>query len=144
MKRGLLLIVLLGLAGGRVPAQQHALGVSSSATVTGAAIFDERLSSLLVEKTSVAEQEVVISKKLRAIGPLVRPFKASRFWEFPGRLLHSINPFARTEPREEMHRNRALSPSAWATVVGWYPGQSSFPDPLSHESSMGLISLGRP
>ncbi len=144
MKITTLFIVILALAGERVAAQQPGLATSSRATPAAPAVSDERLSGLLSQTAQATEQDTIVTKQLKVSGPLVRPFKATRFWEFPRRLVHLINPFARSEPREEPQAVRELSPRAWSTVVGWHPGQSAFPDALTHESSMGLISLGRP
>jgi hypothetical protein len=133
-------VLALALAAGPVLAQQP--GRELSAAVTNSAVLrdDSKLLAPLIEETKVS-QDVIAGKKLELSGPLVRPFKARKIREVPRRLLHLINPIAPLERKEEFESTRGLSVRAWTSVVGWNAGGSAFPDALTHESSMGLISL---
>lgn len=78
---------------------------------------------------------------LELTGPLVTPMKSRSLWALPGNLLKLINPLAPTAPKVEYRSRGPLSPHGWATLVGWSPGRSAFPDPLTHEPSLTLISV---
>ena len=84
---------------------------------------------------AIARKHVTIS------GPLVQPFKAKRLREVPKRLWHLVNPLAPAEPKPAYERTPTLSTRAWSTTVGWSSGRSAFPDAVTHESTLGLISF---
>jgi hypothetical protein len=94
-------------------------------------------------KQVTVKPDVIEKKKFRFSGPLVRPFKAKRVREAPRRLLNAINPFASRDADEEFKGAPRVSTRAWTTTVGWSPGASAFADPVTHESSMGVLSIGR-
>jgi hypothetical protein len=96
-----------------------------------------------VEGTHVDETNAVVRKRITVGGPLVQPFKSKPLREVPKRLWHLINPLAPTEPKPAYEPNRVLSTRAWSTTVGWTPGRSAFPDEVTHESTMSLISFSR-
>ena len=141
MKRSYLFAAILSLAGGAVLAQQS-LETSAANTNSTELRSNTRISSLLIEDTKHYE-DVIVRKDVEFSGPLVRPLKAKKLWEVPRRLLQLINPFAPTESREEWASSRGLSSRAWTSAVGWNPGRSAFPDAMTHEPTMGLISMGR-
>jgi len=89
-----------------------------------------------------ANQQVAVTPKLQASGPLVEPFKPNQTASTPKRLLNLINPFAPVEPQPAPEtRVRGMSTRPWSSVVGWNPGGSSFPDGVTHESQMSFISV---
>ena len=93
---------------------------------------------------SVAKsKKVVTTKRFEVSGPMVQPFKEKTIGNFPGRLLRLVNPFAKGEPKEPVIEARGVSPRAWSSTVGWRVGASTFADAVDHESSLGLVSVGR-
>ena len=46
------------------------------------------------------------------------------------------------EPEREPVRIGNLSTRAWATLVGWRPGESASPDPKTAEGGLHLFSAG--
>ena len=135
MKVMIVITLLLALAAERSLAQQQAL----ETFIPEAKIAAARLS--LQEDMRLSQPDVIVGKDFQFSGPLVRPFKSKRFREVPRRLLHVINPFAPVEPKEEIERTRNLSPRAWTSTVGWSTGRSSAPVEVTHEPTMGLVSV---
>ena len=135
-------MVVLGLAAGQTLAQQPAKETSVTATNSASTQEETRLLAPLLEEPK-GTQDVIVGKKIELRGPLVRPLKVKRLHDVPKALLQLINPFAVPEPKVEFESTRDTSTRAWATTVGWHPGASAFPDPMTHESSMGLFTLGR-
>jgi hypothetical protein len=135
------LAVLLGLAASHVVAQQPGREASVSATNSSSLREESRIVAPLLEEPK-STQDVIVGKKLELSGPLVRPLKVKRLGDVPKALLQLINPLAVTERKVEFETTRQLSTRAWATTVGWHPGASAFPDPMTHESTMGLFVLG--
>jgi hypothetical protein len=87
------------------------------------------------------QTNAIVRKHVTVSGPLVQPFKAKRLREVPKRLWHLVNPFAPAEPKPAYERTPALSTRAWSTTVGWSPGRSAFPDAVTHESTLSLVSF---
>jgi hypothetical protein len=58
----------------------------------------------------------------------------------PGLMKRIFLPERRDEGK--IDRVEGESSQAWATIVGWNPGQSSFPDPVNHEARLYLLSIG--
>ena len=144
MKASVTFLLTLLLSGARLWAQPHVLEASGTEKDPAAASSERHLmESVVSDNQGQSGSEVVVKKHFRVSGPLVQPFKEKGIIGFPRRLLHLINPFAKAEPRSESENARELSPRAWTTVAGWNPGGSAFPDPVTHESSMGLISVHR-
>ena len=135
MKERIVIIILLSLAAARGLAQQQDLETFAPDAKIAAA----RLS--LQEDMRLSQTDVIVGKDFQFRGPLVRPFKSKRIREVPRRLWHVINPFASVEPREEIERTRELSPRAWTSTVGWSTGRSSAPVEVTHEPTMGLVSI---
>ena len=130
--------LFLALTAGPVLAQATGLESSKSAATAP----EPAVSPLLLKQVTV-KPDVIEKKRFRFSGPLVRPFKAKRVREVPRRLLHAINPFASSDTDEEFKGAPRVSTRAWTTTVGWSPGASAFADPVTHESSLGLLSIGR-
>lgn len=74
-------------------------------------------------------------------GPLVLPMKPRALKTVPGSFLKLLNPLAPVAPKAERATKGKLGSQAWASVMGYSPGRSAFPDPLSHEPTLGLVSL---
>ncbi len=128
MKAGAVIALGLLLAGIPVRAQQT--GAEAGGQKTG---------------TSMQAEGPAAKQPLEVTGPLVSPFRGKAS-EVPGRLLNLINPFAPVEPSATSAPPRTVrgpSPRAWTTVAGWHPGRSAFPDAVTHESGMALISISR-
>jgi hypothetical protein len=133
-------MVVLGLAAGQTLAQQPAKEATATLTNSASMQEDTRLLAPLLEEPK-GTQDVIAGKKVELRGPLVRPLKAKKLRDVPKALLQLINPFAVPEPKVEFESTHETSTRAWATTVGWHPGASAFPDPMTHESSMGLFTL---
>ena len=133
------LVVLLGLAASQSVAQQPGREASASTTNTPSMTEGTRLLAPLLEEPKASD--VIVGKKAELSGPLVRPLKVKKLGDVPKVLLQLINPLAVSERKIELETTRQLSTRAWATTVGWHPGASAFPDPMTHESSMGLFTL---
>ena len=142
MKVSRQVVLVLALTACPVHAQQPGGELSAAATNSAVLRDDSKLLAPLIEETKVS-QDAIVGKKLELSGPLVRPFKVRKIREVPRRLLHVINPFAPLERKQEFESTRGLSVRAWTSVVGWNAGGSAFPDAMTHESSMGLISLSK-
>ena len=83
-------------------------------------------------------------KPLRVSGPLAQPLKAKGMSEISRQYLQLINPFAPSEPRTEAAALPArVEGRAWTTAVGWNPGGSAFPDPVTHEPTLALVTISR-
>jgi hypothetical protein len=114
---------------------------SDSAVIESRSNKPERdLTPYLADKLEL-KQDVIQKKHFRLSGPLVHPFKG-RLREAPRRFLHVINPFAPTEAEEQSGAPRA-STQAWSTTVGWSTGPSGSDTAITHESKMGLVTLGK-
>lgn len=137
MKARIVIIVLLSLAAQRSPAQRQDLETFTPDAKIAAA----RLS--LQEDMRLSQPDVIVGKDFQLSGPLVRPLKSKRLREVPRGLLRLINPFAPMQPAEEVERTRDLNPRAWTATVGWSTGRSSAPVEVTHEPTMGLISVSR-
>jgi hypothetical protein len=98
------------------------------------------LSPYLVDKLDL-KPDVIQKKHFRLGGPLVRPFKG-RLREAPRRFLHVINPFAPSDAEAESGAPRT-SAQAWSTTVGWSTGPAGSDTAITHESKMGLVTLGK-
>jgi hypothetical protein len=141
MRFGLVFTVILALAGSLTLAQQLGVAVPSPGTVATPAGSNEHFPAPPAGSVPASEQDVIVISKTQATHLHAPPSKGAKLRDFPRRFLHSINPFARTAPAEQVQRTGSLSPRAWTSTVGWHPGQSAFPDPLTHESSMGMTVL---
>jgi hypothetical protein len=90
------------------------------------------------------QTNAVARKRITVGGPLVQPFKSKRLRDVPKRLWQLVNPFTPTEPKPAYEQSRIISTRAWNTTVGWAPGRSAFPDEVTHEPTMSLISFSSP
>jgi hypothetical protein len=141
MKLAGIITLLFVVAVGRTFAQQSGSTPAAPQINAGSVGYDTPAPPIVIPDPSSAPSDKISGKHLVVQGPLVQPFKAKSFWDAPRRLLHSINPFAKKEHVEEIENPRDMNPHAWTTMVGWSPGRSAFADPVTHESSMGLVSL---
>jgi hypothetical protein len=77
----------------------------------------------------------------------VRPIKAIKLHKAGSaltKLLQAINPFSREKnSTEEARFEGELSTSAWTSSVGWHPGASGFPNAVTQEGGLTIISVGR-
>jgi hypothetical protein len=135
MKARIGILMVLTLAVGRGLAQQSALEALTPEARAAAA------RELLKQDLRPGLPDVIVGRDFQVSGPLAQPLKAKRLSEVPGRLLHLINPFAATEPVEESVRYHDLNPRAWASTVGWSTGPSAAPVEVTHEPTMGLVSI---
>ena len=117
-------------------------GLLNTTSNSSTARLELRLSPLLLEEPKAAE-DVIVKRNLELSGPLVQPFKARKILEAPRRLLHLINPFAPSEHKEALVSAPGVGARGWTAVVGWNPSGSAFADPMTHESTMGLLSLSK-
>ena len=142
MKAGIVLVIVSALMFTcQLRAQQPGQGAAPKPQIE-APISATALTPALDQATQPLQSEAITTKNLQITGPLVQPFKAKKFHEFPKRLLHLVNPFARSQPKQQTLDFRDYNPRAWASSISWRPGASAFADPVTHESSMGLFSVG--
>ncbi len=128
----------LGVSAGSVMAAPPPL---DTAVIDSPSKKTERdLTPYLADKLEL-KQDIIQKKHFRISGPLVRPF-TGRLREAPRRFLHVINPFAPTEAEEQSGAPRA-STQAWSTTVGWSTGPSGSDTAITHESKMGLVTVGK-
>jgi hypothetical protein len=135
MKATIVIIVLLSLAADRSFGQRQDLETLAPNAKLAAAQLS------LQEDVRINQADVIMGKDFQFSGPLVRPFKSHKLREVPRRLLQLINPFASVEHKEEIEGMRDLSPRAWTLTVGWSTGRSSSPVEVTHEPTMGLVSV---
>ena len=138
MKGRICFSILLWFAALQVVRSQQSIETGAQAvnpTAMRASVEDVATDGHLSETNAIVRKHVTIS------GPLVQPFKAKRLREVPKRLWHLVNPFAPTEPKPAYERTPVLSTRAWSTTVGWNPGRSAFPDAVTHESTLSLVSF---
>jgi hypothetical protein len=142
MRPKYLLILSFVLGTGAALAQQGTQGPSPDTKPSGPSA-KARLETYLQNNNTnnvQANQQVAVTPKLQASGPLIEPFKPNQTSSTPKRLLNLINPFAPVEP-QPARQTSGLSTRSWTSVAGWNPGSSSFPDGVTHESQMSLISV---
>jgi len=142
MKAAFVFCFSLGLSISPVFGQNTQVEVGSAKAPATPGIAAETGGTKVTLEQLTPKADVIEKRHFRISGPLVRPFKAKKIREVPKRLLHVINPFARDEESDLKGLPR-LSSQAWTTTVGWHPGSSAFADPVSHESSMSLISISK-
>ena len=134
MKVSSLFLLILSLAAQRCLAQET--NTATAGTTNSSAVR----SDIGVSPTPIRERSAVSSDRFVKSGVPLSTGK--RIVEVPRRVLHLINPFAPSEPKEGLEGLRDLSPRAWTTTVGWHSGQPPFQDAVTHESTFGL-SLNR-
>ena len=143
MKTGLVFVVALSLVSGKVLGQQQQ-ALPSSGTNAANLGYEKRLSPQAGENRQLTVPGTKAGKHLRIDGPLVRPFREKRIRDVRRRALQYVNPLAPTEAAApQLERVRDLNPRAWTTIVGWNTGRSAFPDAVTHESTMGLVTASR-
>ena len=147
MRISLILVPVLMLSGARMFAQQSTAQASHSEKTPASSISDARLLDSLSAQSPVANgSEANANGRLQVRGPVADLFHARSVSDFSGRLAHLANPLAKSEPKPEIEYSGSLkrvSPRAWTTIVGWSPGSSAFPDPVSHEPTMTFLTIGR-
>ena len=145
MKAGLLPVTMLFLlAAGRALAQPQGTDTSSPSASSKASLPVDHISQLLTQDPAAANSDLRLGKKLHLRGPLVSPFRGRKIADLPRRVLRLVNPFAATDQSGgQLQKTRDMNPRAWSSMVGINPGSSAFSDARTHESSLGLISLGR-
>ena len=141
-------LVLLGLlatlcGATQILAQQPALEAASPGADSSMFRYQAHLAQVLSENRAQENTSLSSGKRFHISGPLAQPFKTKKFRTLPRRLFQLINPFAPSEQREQMARSRDYDPRPWSAVATWGSGGPWFPNEAMHESSMGLISVGR-
>ncbi len=134
MKVSSLFLLILSLAALRCFAQETS---AATPATTNSPAFRPDISAPIApakEHSAASSDQFVKKRAPVSIG--------KRVVEVPRRVLHLINPFAPSEPKEGLENLRDLSPRAWTTTVGWHSGGASFADAVTHESSFGF-SLNR-
>ena len=103
--------------------------------------------SLLTKEPKLSHDDVLVGKKFTVTGLLVRPFKAIKTRKLGSglvKMLQAVNPFSRGGDSTEHPRfDGELSTSAWSSTVGWRPGASGIPDPVTQEGGITFVSVGR-
>jgi hypothetical protein len=156
MKRSLIIVALwavaeIALAQTEVKTNLVATSASTnllaSGSVTNLAILEESEQPLFLpgqlDWLEAGSAWRIEEQRSTLGGPLAQPFLSRRPSEIPGRMLHLVNPFAPLDASAAIHRTpaaRDLSARSWATVVGWNPGRSAFPDETAHEAG-GLLLI---
>ena len=91
--------------------------------------------------------DVLVAKKYKATGLLVRPFKAIKLHKAGSalaKLLQAMNPFSREKAQIEREDFVGdYSTRAWTTTVGWHLGASAVPDPVTQEVGLTFLSVSR-
>ena len=142
MKPVLLAAAMLFLVvdGFRALAQTQAADASTQNAKDSLSV--DQISSML-SQNSTSNSDLRLGKKLHLRGPLISPFRGKKISELPRRALRLVNPFAATEPSPQLEKPRDVNPRAWSSIIGLHPADSAFADAKTHESSLGLVSLGR-
>jgi hypothetical protein len=144
MRAGTIIIVSLMLAGGRMLAQQSTAEASHAEKTPAALLSDpDAVDALVTHGLLQVGSDAVAKNHLQATGPLAEILQAPKASAVPGRVLHLINPLAKGAPNPEAESARDLNPRAWSTIAGWNPGSSAFANPVTHESSLGLLAVRR-
>jgi hypothetical protein len=143
MKTGVsLLVSFLVLLAGQLMGQQPGSAVPATPRLEAPGTTTGLAPSADLGNQSLGS-EAITTKNFQITGPLVQPFKSRRMRDFPKRVLHLVNPFARRPATEQVMDVRDYNPRAWASSISWRPGASAFSDPVTHESSMSLLAVGR-
>ena len=112
----ILLIALISAAG--LVAQES----PTDFTTTTSDISASHNVSLISKDPQLQRDDVIVGKKFKVTGLLVRPFKAIKLHKAGGgllKLLQAINPFSGTKDSpEEARFDGELSTRAWASSVG--------------------------
>ncbi len=141
MKPSFLLILGFALGAGAALAQQGTQGSAPDTKPSGLSA-NENLQAYLQRNSTPVKQPAPVTPNLQVSGPLVEPFKAKQGSSTPKQLLQLVNPFAPVPPQPAPEtRTRGISTRAWTSVVGWSPGSSAFPDAVTHEPHMSLVSV---
>jgi hypothetical protein len=144
MRPGWLLIVLAVMSASRGVGQEQRTETNAMPLRTSAASLQDRPQVVLRPldlSSSGSSERVIVKRKLRISGPLVRPFKAKTGSEFSKRVVHLFSPFASEDSSTQAEPSGPVSSRAWSTMVGWNPGRSAFPDDTWHEPQLRLISI---
>lgn len=83
-----------------------------------------------------------LTDRVQTEGALTYLFSGTNLFEIPGRLWNLVVPSSSTVQAEPIRREGGLSSRPWTSIVGWAPGGSAFPDPTTHELSIGLFTFG--
>ncbi len=137
MKVGRLMCLVALLCGVRAFAQQQATGEARAGG------FDYALPSLplMLDFTPAPTDTLSLGKHLQLQSPLAAPVKSKKIWDFPRRLLRSINPFSKSPPSGQVVDVGPVDARAWSTVVGWNPRSSGFLDDTHHEPQLRLLTI---
>jgi hypothetical protein len=143
MRANLILIAALLLAGARTFAQQGTMGASHTEKTPAVSRSDtSHLGSPPASGSPQAHSGAFVTKHPQARGLLADLLRTRKPLDIPGRLGSLINPFAKSASTPEPELNRNMDSRAWTTIVGWKPSASAFADPITHESTLGLLSIG--
>lgn len=125
-------------------AQQPSPGDS---TVNPSAATTHTSPAIVISEPQLVRNDEIVVKKFKVTGFLVRPFKAIRFRKAGSAvagLFQAINPFSREQPvKPDARFEGELSTVAWSSSIGWRVGGSSFANPVTHETGLNLLSVGR-
>jgi hypothetical protein len=113
------------------------VAAGSSAVETGEQVIAVPLDSLELRH----ETEVASAGGMSVSGPLVRLFNGAKPGELPKRFLQLVNPLAPMEASPITPQVPNEHRRAWASLVGWNPGVSAFPEPRTHVPSLDLFSM---
>jgi hypothetical protein len=132
-------VVCFALGAAQSPAQDQASRLGDSGTDAKAFRFGTTLSQYSIAEHP--ELDTITTKHLKISGPLTHPLKSKKVSDVPSRLWHLINPFAKTEPKESIEPVAGMSPRPWASFADDRLHNSIASGPLTHESSLGLLTI---
>lgn len=120
-------------------AQDQASRLGSAGLDARSAQFGTTLSQYSVAEHP--ELDSITTRHVKISGPLAHPLKSKKLSDVPGRLWHLINPFAKTEKKESIETVAGMSPRPWVSFADSRLNGSIAGGPLTHESSLGLITI---
>ncbi len=144
MKRSPIVLLIALISTARLAAEPTTADFTTATPDVSASRND---SSLLTKDPRLQRDDIIVGKKYTVTGLLVRPLKAIKLHKAGSaltKLLQAINPFSREKnSTEEARFEGELSTSAWTSSVGWHPGASGFPNAVTQEGGLTLISVSR-
>jgi hypothetical protein len=132
-------VVCLAVGAAQSLAQDQASRLGDSGMDARALRFGTTLSQYSIAEHP--ELDTITTKHLKISGPLAHPLKSKKLSDVPSRFWHLINPFAKTEPKESIEPVAGMTPRPWASFADDRLHNSIASGPLTHESSLGLISI---
>jgi len=139
VKRGPIILLIALIFAARLAAQEATADFTTPGTAD--------VSSLISKDPQLQRDDVIVVKKFKVTGFLVRPFKAMRLHKAGSTVLslfQAINPFSRGKGSTENPRFEGeLSTVAWSSSVGWRAGDSGISNPVTHEIGLTALSVSR-